>query len=192
MTLSAVADAQVLSVSMDDTERFAVLYDRYAGQLFRYAYQRAGDQAAQDIVADTFLAAFQQRASFDPGRGDVRPWLFGILTRKLARHHRAEKARYRALARAASPEAEEGPADRITARVSAAALRGPLARALARLSAGDRDVLLLIAWADCSYEEVAAALDIPIGTVRSRLNRVRRKVREALGTDPATGEEEAS
>ncbi len=192
MTLSAVADAQVLSVSMDDTERFAVLYDRYAGQLFRYAYQRAGDQAAQDIVADTFLAAFQQRASFDPGRGDVRPWLFGILTRKLARHHRAEKARYRALARAASPEAEEGPADRITARVSAAALRGPLARALARLSAGDRDVLLLIAWADCSYEEVAAALDIPIGTVRSRLNRARRKVREALGTDPATGEEEAS
>ncbi|HZM81983.1 MAG TPA: RNA polymerase sigma factor [Candidatus Limnocylindrales bacterium] len=184
MTLAALAgaDAEALSVATSDTDGFAVLYDRYAGQLFRYAYQRAGD-AAQDIVADTFLAAFQQRASFDPGRGEVRPWLFGILTRKLARYHRAEKARYLAFARAAGQGIEANPDERVTETVSAAAMRAPLAAALARLSPGDRDVLLLVAWADCSYEEVAGVLDIPIGTVRSRLNRARRKVRQALGEE---------
>lgn len=190
MTLAALADASAdagadtgataLSVSMRDTDDFGVLYDRYAGQLYRYAYQRAAD-AAQDIVADTFLAAFQQRATFDPARGEVRPWLFGILTRKLARYHRAEKARYVALSRAAEPDTEDNPDERVTDAVSAAAMRAPLAAALARLSAGDRDVLLLVAWADCTYEEVATVLGIPIGTVRSRLNRARRKVRQALG-----------
>lgn len=183
MTLAALADADAaaFSVSLSDTEGFGLLYDRYCGQLYRYACQRAGDQAAQDIVADTFLAAFQQRATFDPARGEVRPWLFGILTRKLARYHRAEKARYLALVRAAGPDAEDNPDERVTEAVSAAALRAPLAAALARLSPGDRDVLLLVAWADCTYEEVATVVGIPVGTVRSRLNRARRKVRQALG-----------
>ena len=61
----------------------------------------------------------------------------------------------------------------------------PLATALAALTAGDRHVLLLVAWADLTYQEVAEALDIPVGTVRSRLNRARRKVRTALGADAA-------
>jgi RNA polymerase sigma factor (sigma-70 family) len=185
MTVAAVADAdaRARSVTMSDTEEFGLLYDRYAGQLYRYAYQRAGDQAAQDIVADTFLAAFQQRASFDPARGEARPWLFGILTRKLARYHRTEKARYLAFARAAEPDTEHNPDERITEAVSAAAMRAPLAAALAKLSRGDRDVLLLVAWADCTYEEVATVVGIPIGTVRSRLNRARRKVRQALGEE---------
>jgi RNA polymerase sigma-70 factor (ECF subfamily) len=65
------------------------------------------------------------------------------------------------------------------------AAQGPLAGALAGLSAPDRHVLLLVAWAELTYQEVAEALDIPVGTVRSRLNRARRKVRTALGADPA-------
>jgi len=66
-----------------------------------------------------------------------------------------------------------------------------LAAALAGLPAGDRDVLLLIAWADLSYDEVAVALNIPVGTVRSRLHRARRKTREALGgQDPTSLREE--
>src|SRR4029079_14043195 len=99
------------------------------------------------------------------------PWLYGILTRKLARHYRTEKARYRALARAVDNDIEDGPAERVAFRVTAGSVRTPLAGALARLSAGDRDVLLLIAWCDFSYEDVASALGIPVGTVRSRLNR---------------------
>ena len=184
--VSADAVAVGLPGGLADEGSFAALYDRYARHLYRYAYQRAGGQFAEDLVADTFLAAFQQRGSYDPDRADVRPWLFGILTRKIARHHRSEQARYRAVARSV-PEAElvESPADRVAARITAGAARVPLARALGRLSSGDRDVLLLVAWCDLSYDEVSVALDIPLGTVRSRLHRARRKVREALGgTDP--------
>jgi RNA polymerase sigma factor (sigma-70 family) len=185
----AFTDAEMVRLSRTDAAAFAALYDRHAGGLYRYASQRVGPQTAEDAVADTFLAAFQQRDGYDLDRPDARPWLFGILTRKLARHHRTEQARYRAIARArADPGAgadEDGPADRVAARVTAGAVRAPLAQALRRLPSGDRDVLLLVAWCDFTYEEVAAALGIPVGTVRSRLNRARRKVRDALGgTDP--------
>jgi RNA polymerase sigma factor (sigma-70 family) len=175
------ADATVIRESLADPDRFAALYDRYAGQLYRYAYQRVGPQVAEDVVADTFLAAFGQRTSYDLGRPDARPWLFGILTRKLARHHRRERADYRALSRSAPDAVVDGPADRVAARVTAGAARAQLAAALAGLSTADRDVLLLFAWGQLRYEEVAAALQIPVGTVRSRLNRARRKVRAALG-----------
>jgi RNA polymerase sigma factor (sigma-70 family) len=180
------ADATVIRASLADPDRFAALYDRYAAQLYRYAYQRVGPQVAEDVVADTFLAAFGQRGSYDLDRPDARPWLFGILTRKLARHHRRERADYRALARSTVDDVVDGPADRVADRVSAAAARSQLAAALAGLSTADRDALLLYAWGQLSYDEVATALRIPLGTVRSRLNRARRKLRAALGdVDPA-------
>ena len=183
--LAVEGDAEVRPAFATDAGRFAALYDRYGPVLYRYACQRVGEQVAEDVVADTFLAAFQGRGSYDPRRAEVRPWLFGIMTRKLARYYRAEKARYRAVERAGAEPVQDGSADEIAARVTAGAVRAELARALGRLSVGDRDVLLLIAWCDFSYEEVAAALGIPLGTVRSRLNRARRLVRGAFGgTDP--------
>ncbi|MEV4642330.1 RNA polymerase sigma factor [Actinoplanes sp. NPDC049548] len=183
------ADAEPSVAPPLDADGFAALYEAHAAALYRYAYQRVGEQTAQDVVADTFLAAFRQREAYDVRRAPVRPWLFGILTRKLARHYRTEKARYRALARTAADAVQDGPADAVAARASADAVRAPLAKALRRLSQADRDVLLLIAWCDLTYEEVATALDVPIGTVRSRLHRARRKVRDALGgTDPTREE----
>lgn len=181
-------DAEHMLRSRTDAGSFAALYDRYAAELYRYAYQRVGAQTAEDLVADTFLAAFQRRASYDPSREVARPWLYGILTRKLARHYRTEKARYRAVARSAPETVVDSVDDRIAARVTAAGLRAPLAAALGRLSSGDRDVLLLVAWCGFSYDEVASALDIPVGTVRSRLHRARRKVRAVLGETDPTGE----
>ncbi|WP_412748707.1 RNA polymerase sigma factor [Krasilnikovia sp. M28-CT-15] len=174
-------DAAVISASLADPDRFATIYDRYAAMLYRYAYQRVGPEIADDVVAETFLAAFRGRASYDLGRQEARPWLFGILTRELATHHRREKARYRAMARATYDTVQDGPADQVAARVVADAARGPLAAALAALAPGDRDVLLLVAWGQLSYDEVADSLNIPQGTVGSRLSRARRKVRRALG-----------
>ncbi|WP_432831604.1 RNA polymerase sigma factor [Dactylosporangium sp. CA-092794] len=169
------------AAALRDPELFAVLYDRYAAQLYRYAYRRVGPQLAEDAVAETFLAAFRHRHRYDAERAGARPWLFGILTRELARWHRAEAARYRALARTGVDDVVPGFADRVDAAVTAQALHGPLAGALARLSRGDRDVLLLIAWGDCSYEEVAETLGIRLGTVRSRPHRARRQVRDGDG-----------
>ncbi|MFR9779723.1 RNA polymerase sigma factor [Micromonospora sp. MS34] len=180
-----VDDATAIAASHQDAEQFSLLYDRYAGQLYRYAYRRVGPALAEDVVADTFVAAFRRRSAYDLARTDARPWLCGILTREIASRRRAEEAHWRALGRAADSDIVESFADQIVASVTARSTRRPLAEALRRLSPGDRDVLLLVAWGDLSYEEIAETLQIKIGTVRSRLHRARRKLRAALGdSDP--------
>ena len=188
-------DAVVIEQSWHEPETFAELYDRHAAPIHRYVSRRLGDPMADDIVADTFLTAFRIRRRYDLHRPDARPWLYGIAANMIGKHRRAEVRRLKALARtaeampadpAAGWAAAPAGADEIVSRVDAAAARRELLRALAELSAGDRDVLLLIAWAGLTYEETAAALGIPLGTVRSRLNRARRKVREALGGQDPT------
>lgn len=175
------ADAELISASLAEPEAFAELFDRYSAMLYRYASRRLGPEPAEDLVGETFLVAFSRRSSYDLSHPDARPWLFGILTKLISRHHRSEAARYRALLRTPPERDVESPADRVAAGVSAQAARPGLASALAALPAKDRDVLLLIAWGDLTYEEAARALGIPTGTVRSRLNRGRRKLRAALG-----------
>src|SRR5690348_13908503 len=162
-------DAAVITRSLQHSERFAELYDRHAPTLYRYAARRLGPEPAEDAVAETFLAAFRVRDRYDRDRPDARPWLLGILTREIGRRRRAEANRYRLLAALPAPEPVEGPADAVAVAVTARAARAPLARALSRLRPADRDVLLLVAWAGLGYAEVAAALDVPVGTVRSRL-----------------------
>ena len=105
------------------------------------------------------------------------------------RHHRrAELARLHVLARV-NPEGAEGGTDGAAiARADAQAIRAALATALGKLRRGDRDALLLMAWGELSYEEIAQALEIPVGTVRSRINRARRLLRELLPAAAAISE----
>jgi RNA polymerase sigma factor (sigma-70 family) len=175
-----VADSDVIQASLAVPERFGALHERHAAVLYGYAYQRVGATAAEDVVAETFLAAFAERHRYDTTRASARPWLFGILTNKIADRSRAEKIHYRAYARAWQSPIVDGLADRVADQVTAQAQRGRLAAALSRLNPADRHVLLLIAWGQLSYDEVAHALGIPPGTVASRLSRARRKVRAAL------------
>jgi RNA polymerase sigma-70 factor (ECF subfamily) len=157
----------------------------------RYLERRVGREVAQDLVAETFLAAFKGRGGYDRARAEARPWLFGIATRLLARYWRAEQRRLEVLAAVPAEPPSPGHEERVAAELTARQLRRPLVAALTALPAGDRDALLLVAWAQLSYAEVAAALEIPVGTVRSRLNRARRKVRAELGENPVAlfGEE---
>ena len=194
-------DAALIERSWHEPEAFAALYDRHAAPIHRFAGRRLGDQLADDVVAETFLAAFRRRKRYDLGRVDAGPWLYGIAANVIGKHRRAEVRMLRAFARTGSDPLAgtlsggltDGHADRVDSQVSAAAVQRDLAAALAALAAGDRDVLLLIAWADLSYEETAVALSIPVGTVRSRLNRARRKVREALGgQDPTSSNQETA
>ncbi|MEP7021805.1 MAG: RNA polymerase sigma factor [Pseudonocardiales bacterium] len=188
---SEQTDARLIEASLHHPEKFSALYDRHAKVLYRFAFRRVGPDVADDVVADAFIAAFARRRHYDLDRANALPWLFGIITKEISRHHRTEKTRYRALARLPDERASDGHADRAAEQVSAEAMRGPLAAALAELSPGDRDVLLLTAWVGLGYGEVSQALGIPAGTVRSRLNRARRKVREALAhaKPPSTPEE---
>jgi RNA polymerase sigma factor (sigma-70 family) len=180
-----VDDNAVIDASRARPEAFAQLYDRYAADIHRYVARRLGQSVVDDITAETFLIAFRTRDRYDTSRPNARPWLYGIAANLIGRHRRSEVRALRALARTGTDPVAESWTDSADERVAAQAAHRPLARALASLSARDRHVLLLVAWADLTYQEVADALDIPVGTVRSRLNRARRVVRAALGgVDP--------
>jgi RNA polymerase sigma-70 factor (ECF subfamily) len=178
-------DADVITASLERPERFAVVFDRHAPQIHRYLARRLGGQVADDLMGETFLIAFGGRARYDPAFPSARPWLYGIATNLVGQRRREEAREYRLRAALGPPADQDCHADRVAERVAAQAMTGRLAGALAVLARRDRDVLLLIAWEGLSYEEVAAALGIPPGTVRSRLNRARRKVRAELGHVPA-------
>ncbi|KUO02554.1 RNA polymerase sigma factor [Streptomyces caeruleatus] len=192
----AESDASVIARSRDEPEAFAALFDRHVDAVHRYVARRLGSEVADDLVAETFTTAFQQRHCYDPDRGagaDARPWLFGIATNLVGRHRRAEARRFKAMARVpALADHDEPLADRAADRVVALAVRRELAAALAALPARHRDVLLLVAWGDLGYGEAAQALGIPVGTVRSRLHRARSKLREALGGSNPTALREVS
>lgn len=165
-----------------DAEAFGRLFDQHAGALHAYLGSRVGRSAADDVVAEVFLVAYRERARFDPDRGDARSWLFGIATNLARRHHRTELRGLAALTRAGAlvPGHADDPGLRVPEQVDATVRVARVAEALVALPQGDRDVLLLVAWAGLTSVEVAAALAVPVGTVRSRLHRVRRHLRAVL------------
>jgi RNA polymerase sigma-70 factor (ECF subfamily) len=185
---STHTDAELIARSADAPESFATLFDRHAAALHRYIARRAGPSVAEDLVAQAFLVAFERRARYDTGRPDARPWLYGIATNLLRRHHRDEATMLRAYARTGTDPVTTGcPAERVADRVDAGATFGRLAALIADLPTRERDVLLLYAWADLDPDEIGRALDIPAGTVRSRLHRARKRLRPAI--EAATFEE---
>ncbi|GAA2143006.1 RNA polymerase sigma factor [Kitasatospora kazusensis] len=177
----AVPDSLVIGASLADPERFGEIYDRHAAVIHRYLARRIGVPVADDLASETFLAAFRIRGRYDPDRDDALPWLYGIATNLLRRHQRTERAQYRAMARTGiDPWGVPDHADAVAGRITAVGQAQDVAGALQHLTAKERDVLLLFAWAELGYDEIAGALDIPVGTVRSRLNRARKRLRAAL------------
>ena len=174
-------DNAIVRRSLREPEAFTELFDRYADDVHRYVVRRLGPDAGDDVMAETFTVAFARRGRFDLSRRDARPWLLGIATNLMHGQRRAERRRWRAMARAVGADDGELEADRITARVTVQAARAEVAAALARLPVAQRDVLLLYAWAELDYEQIAEALSVPIGTVRSWLHRARVVLVEALG-----------
>ncbi len=185
------SDSEIILRSREEPEAFAVLFRRHAAPLYRYVARRLGPQVADDIVAEVFLAAFRQRDRYDVDRADARPWLYGIATNLIGRYRRAEVRALRNLERTGVDPVTEGFVERSEDRVGAAAVARRLAAALAGLRPGYRHALLLLAWGQLTYEEVAAALGVPVGTVRSRISRARKHMRAALGgVDPTSIQED--
>ncbi|MFC7586334.1 RNA polymerase sigma factor [Nonomuraea antimicrobica] len=181
-------DSELIEHSLHQPESFAALFHRHFSAIHGYAERRLSRPLADDIAAETFLIAFDRRDTYDLSRSDARPWLYGIASNLISRHHRTEIRQYRALARTAANEVGEDHSGRVADALDALAARGPLAAALAGLPAGDRDVLLLVAWAELTSDEVGRALGVPAGTVRSRLHRARTKIRAVLATAPVRKE----
>ncbi|MCW2926526.1 MAG: hypothetical protein JWM86_494 [Thermoleophilia bacterium] len=165
------------------------LVQRHHRVLFGYLARRVGRDLAEDVTSETFTRAFAQRSRFDQSRDDARPWLFGIATNLLRNNARSEVRQLRAYSRHGVQDRTSDDDAAVNSRIDAEAQSPALAAALASLKQGDREALQLFAWNDMSYEEIAESLEIPVGTVRSRLNRARRIVQEhlerAASDDPA-------
>jgi RNA polymerase sigma factor (sigma-70 family) len=171
-------DAEVIAASRDDPDAFAAIFERHFDAIFRYLRRRVGRARAEELAAETFTQALAGRHRFDTGHPDARPWLYGIAVNLLRHHYRSEERELRAYARGGvDPLAANEPS---LERIDAAAMGPAVAAALAELAPVERETLLLYAWAELGYAEVAQALDIPIGTVRSRLHRARTQLRELL------------
>lgn len=182
-------DAAVLARSLSDPEQFAVLFRRHAPVIQRYVTRRIGPQPTDDVVAETFLVAFRQRAAYRQDGRDCLPWLYGIATNLIGRYRRSEVAHLRLLARTGVDPVTEPFTDQVDAAVTAGRAKTRLAAALARLPLAQRDALLLVAWAGLSYDQVAAATGVPLGTVQSRISRARRRLRGQLADLDPAGEE---
>lgn len=170
-------DSEIIERSIETPEAFSGIFERHARPVGGYIRRRVGSDAVDDVLSETFLVAFRKRESFDRSVGSALPWLLGIATR-VVKKHRADEARQWRSFEAASGTAEHVDAvhSSADARLDADAALRELAPRIAALSAKDRDTLLLYAWGDLTYEQISLALGVPIGTVRSRLNRVRRKL----------------
>jgi RNA polymerase sigma factor (sigma-70 family) len=183
-------DAAAIRSSLNDPAAFRDVFDRHFHAVHRFASRRVGSAYADDIAAETFVRAFEHRARYRRERESALPWLLGIAVNLLGRHYRDEERQLRAYARTGVDPVLDT-ADVSDARLDAEGSRRRLAEALAELRPEERDVLLLFAWAELDYAEIAEALEVPIGTVRSRLSRAREHVRAVLATRPepeVTGE----
>ena len=176
-------DGDVIAASLTDPDRFTEIFERHFDAIFAFTARRLGRDLADDVGATVFVEAFVTRVRFECDRGDARPWLYGIATNLIHRHRRTEGRRLRAYARAHPPTDGE-PID-LEQRMDAEAMGARLATALRALAPNDRDALLLLAWAELSYDDIAVATGVPVGTVRSRIHRARQRVRAELGvSDP--------
>jgi RNA polymerase sigma-70 factor (ECF subfamily) len=165
----------VIARSLSDPSAFGVIFDRHFEAVHRYLARRVGETAADDLAASTFTVAFERRRTFRREATTARPWLFGIATNLVRNERRAEQRALELLVRIRPAVSVVGPSEGEDA--------ARLADALGRLDPGQRDVLLLYAWEELSYEEIAAALRVRVGTVRSRLARARAHLRDALSQE---------
>ncbi len=172
-------------MTIDATDAARELFTAHAADLHAYAARRVGRDVAQDVVAETFRQVIESWDTFDSERGSRRGWLFGIATNVMRRHWRTERRRIETLARAVGRELRSSSDDQLSgvdARIDADGEAIGVLEVVAELSPQDRELLTLVAWEEMAHRDVADILNIPAGTVRSRLHRIRRQLDRARST----------
>lgn len=158
------------------------MYHEHVHQVFQYVDRRLGRRWAEEVTAQTFAVAWQRRRDFDPDRGSPSAWLYGIAANLIRHHGRAETRQLRAFAASgADPTSVMDDAGRVADQLDAANEWPSVAAALADLRLEEREIITLYCWEGLSYQEIAQALDLPVGTVRSRLSRARARLSAAVG-----------
>jgi RNA polymerase sigma-70 factor (ECF subfamily) len=184
------SDAEVIEASWSNPEAFGAIFDRHLQAIYGFCVRRVGTGVAEDLAGETFLRAFHARSRFDISQTSALPWLFGIARNVVREQVRTVAHRERGLERLHT-QAGISPTDSASLAADAREDLDAIARALLDLPEDEVETLLLHVWEGLSYAECALALGIPIGTVRSRINRIRRRLREHL-SQGSTGERAAT
>jgi RNA polymerase sigma-70 factor (ECF subfamily) len=181
-------DGTAIARSLHDPEAFAEVFDRHFGFVHRYIARRAGRDRADDLAAQTFTVAFSHRGRYRDDLGTARPWLLGIATNLLRASARGDQ-RVASLVERLGSEAQSSSSEASPAGASSASEDDDrLGIALAKLQPEQREPLLLHALGELSYLEIAEALAIPVGTVRSRISRACAALRAELDSPAVAGQ----
>ena len=176
------SDGAVIADSLETPGAFGAIFDRHGSTLLRFLARRVDPAEAEDLLGEVFRIAFERRSAFEQDRASARPWLYGIAANVVAKHYRSEARRFRAMARVCAEQLpDDDPAERAVAAADAGARWTRVIDAIGTLPEAERQVLLLFAWEELSYDEIALALGIPVGTVRSRLSRGRVRLAALTG-----------
>jgi RNA polymerase sigma factor (sigma-70 family) len=179
-------DAEHVERSAWTPASFDTLFDRHARAVHRFAARRLGASAADDVVSESFTRAFAARDRIVcTEAGSALPWLLGIANNVMRAERRREERMLRAYARSGTDPLDAPHAARIEA-LDAEAAWPLVAEALAELRSVEREALVLLAWADLSYAEIAIALGTPVGTVRTLIHRARARMQHRLANQEVT------
>jgi RNA polymerase sigma factor (sigma-70 family) len=184
-SLSPGQDNEIIAASLEDPAHFSIIFDRHFRRIHAYLQRQLGPDLADELASQTFLVAFDKRKDFALEYDSALPWLFGIAANLARRHHRDVQRQLAAYMRVdARPhdDALEGAEE----RADASREHDALIEALKSLPEEYLETILLHVWAELSYSEIAQTLGIPLGTVQSRINRARTKVREQIETKRTT------
>ncbi|MCK9250310.1 MAG: sigma-70 family RNA polymerase sigma factor [Solirubrobacteraceae bacterium] len=172
-----------------DAEAFEALYDRHVGSAYALAYRIVGSrQAADDVCQEAFLAVWRSASRFDADRGEVRSWLLTVVRNRAIDHLRRvsrdkeHEVHDEALAERHAAPADEGTEPEAMRRTSAAETRS----LLDELNGDQRRAIELAFYSGYSHTEIAELLDVPLGTVKARVNRGLARMRSALAAGGAS------
>lgn len=175
------SDAEAIVASWESPERFHLIFERHYRTIFRFVVGAVGAADGPELCDEVFTRAFESRRRYDPAYPSAKPWLFGIASNLVNGYWRRRARELKAYKRASRMESvDEEFEDDIVRRLAAQAERPRIASAVLRLRREEAEVVLLFALENLSYAEIAQALSIPEGTVRSRLNRARKRLRNLL------------
>jgi RNA polymerase sigma factor (sigma-70 family) len=181
---AALSDCELWSRAAQerDGEAFGQLFERHADAVYGHCFRRTGSwSAAEDLTSVVFLEAWRKRREVRLVGESVLPWLIAVANHATRNVERSLRRHQRLLARIPRMEEVPDPADDAARRADDERAMRIVLTELRSLTEAEREVLALCDWAGLSYADAAAALGVPVGTVRSRLSRARQHLRERMG-----------
>jgi RNA polymerase sigma factor (sigma-70 family) len=178
VTPDELTDVELWALAVGgDPACFGILFERHARSVYNHCFRRTASWAdAEELTSAVFLEAWRRRRDVRPIGDSARPWLLGVANNLLRNHRRSLRRHRAALGRLPHPEAQPDPADDVASRLADERQMRRVLDLVEELPRRDQDVLALCAWSELTYQEAAAVLGIPVGTVRSRLARARARL----------------